>query len=135
MSEVEDFTATVRRALGLTVAIYEALPEACRPESSLKDMRALLDNQSDSIDPRRTLILTIEAIVTALVFRTSEAMGPSGHTYEGWGAWSVGRENRIREFRALFEALRQFDSKLSAELFDEACRRIDTLKRNDAPLE
>jgi hypothetical protein len=83
---------TLWRALGLAVQILEELADDLRPEDDIADMRRMLNGESTGRDEW----VVTQAVATALAFRAISA--------SRLPVASANLNNRIQEFRALFEA-------------------------------
>ena len=125
----------VRRALGLAVQILEDLPAELRPESNMEDMRGLLAGKSSDRVGRDNLLI-IEAIATAIVWRTLEIVNAPPHkpmpadtpSTEVRAMYDV-FERRINEFRTLFELSQQFEPSVFAMRYVESCERLALWER------
>jgi hypothetical protein len=120
MTELEH-TATVemQEFLATAVDILEKLPLHIRPESDIKDMRALLRASETDIDDARRAYIFVEVMTTVL----ANYAVTSGH-------WDIDeqhdRNRQQKRLETLFAKLASADPQTVAVLFDQACRWLRT---------
>jgi hypothetical protein len=125
----------LRQALGLAVSILEDLPAHLRPARNMEDMRQLLAGRTSD----RGGIIVMEAVSTALAFRTFNAMtypiefhnkmGLHGKDRQDLAARSDRLNSRTQEFGALFALLATFDPYAMGSYYLEACSRLAAIDR------
>jgi hypothetical protein len=115
---------TLRRALGLAAQILDELPKHLRPRSDIEDMRRILDGRSTGRDG----YIIARAIATALAFRAI-ANNARPLDFDANPDRAMARfADRVRDFRALFEAAKRCDATAVATCFAQA---IESLSGHD----
>jgi hypothetical protein len=124
--------ADVRRALGLTLQIFEELPEMRRPESNMDDIRDLLGGQSSG----RDRVIINEAIAMALAYQTRRMIDNAQQPL--WADDASDRELRSKvynaqmsEFTDLFILINQIDAGTFAIYYQQACIRLGLARDGD----
>ena len=120
MTELEHATTIETwEFLGTAVDILEKLPLHIRPESDIKDMRALLRAGKTDIDDARRVYIFVEAMTTVLANYVLSS-----------GRWDIDerrdRNRRQKQLETLFAKLASADPQTVAVLFDQACRWLRT---------
>jgi hypothetical protein len=117
----EGSNAVLRRALGLAIQRLEELPDDLRPRSNIDDMKALLAGQSTGRDG----LIQTEAVATALAHLSQRALSVSPYLDRDRVDNAVaGLNNRMHDFRALFDLAKRCDAETLAIKFVEACSRL-----------
>jgi hypothetical protein len=117
----EDPNAVLRRALGLAIQILEELPDDLRPRSNLDDMKAMLGGRSTGRDG----LIQTEAVATALAHLSQRALGVSPYLDRDRVDNAIaGLNNRMHDFRAIFDLAKRCDAGTLALKSVKACSRL-----------
>jgi len=117
----EDSNAVLRRALGLAIQLLEELPDDLRPRSNIVDMKVLLAGQSTGRDG----LIQTEAVATALAHLSQRALGVSPYLDHNRVDNAIaGLNNRMHDFRAIFDLAKRCDAGTLAIKFVEASSRL-----------